>query len=439
MPSITGPKGGGVARPEPITPLVPLVPREMVVAPFFAAVKQTQEREVVVDGRRWVIGMAHPTKRRPSPALDMRHGRACFTLLSFRDRLQNGREIFFSMNEFCRRYASSQGGRYASDILNVLFDLQETWVAREVDAGKVEYFQILGDIKIHQKTARRREALKALSMQQEMWLDRVTLSPEFFGLLRRWEELTRICLHVLTSIRSPKAQAIYTYIPSRAIHHTRSEPFSINLATILEQIGAPVPSAKSRRRQIFVQNNHSILSQLNGAEVVDGILRAELAETRDGTDLKLLFWVEKGRGAEAPVVPPRKSKMLEAWMRGGRSRSSFQERLKKAGPLRDHHLDLLERAGADLEASQTFFEMAYALLGPRFEQGSCRKPRAMRSRAIAPATRPGASSTGCCTNSSGVRTTKEDSPDFLVQLRKRLVQLRKVLVQLRKTGSRNPL
>ena len=185
-------------------PIIPLVPREMIVAPFFAAVKQTQAREIVVDGKRWVIGLDHPTKRRSSPALDMRHGRACFTLLSFRDRMENGREIFFSMNEFCHRYASSQGGRYASDILNVLFDLQETWVAREIDDGKVEYFQILGDIKIHQKTARRHDALKALAMQQEMWLDRVTLSPEFFGLLKRWEELARICLHVLTSIRSPQ-------------------------------------------------------------------------------------------------------------------------------------------------------------------------------------------------------------------------------------------
>ena len=347
--------------------MTPLVPRHMVVAPFFAAVKQTQEREVVVDGKRWVIGLDHPTKRRSSPALDMRHGRACFTLLSFRDRLQNEREIFFSMNEFCRRYASSQGGRYASDILNILFDLQETWVAREVDDGKVEYFQILGDIKIHQKTARRRDALKALSMQKEMWLDRVTLSPEFFGLLKRWEELARICLHVLTSIRSPKAQAIYAYIPSRAVHHTKSKPFSINLATILEQIGAPVPSAKSKRKQIFVQNNNSILSQLNGAEVIDGILRAELAETRNNSDFKLLFWVEKERGPE-PIVPPKKSKMLEAWIRGGRSQSAFQERLKKTSPLQNHHLEILERAGAKLETSETFFEMAYALLGPRFER-----------------------------------------------------------------------
>ena len=356
-------------KPEPITPLVP---REMIVAPFFAATKQTRGREIVVDGRRWVIGLDHPTRRRPSPALDMRHGRACFTLLSFRDRMKNGREIHFSMNEFCRRYASSQGGRYASDILNVLFDLQETWVSREVDGDQVEYFQIVGDIKIHQRSARRRDALRALAMQQEMWLDRVTLSPEFFGLLKRWEELARICLHVLASIRSPKAQAIYTYIPSRAVHRTRSSPFSINLATILEQIGAPVPSAKSARKKIFTQNNNSILSQLDGAEVIDGLLRAELAETQDGSDYKLLFWVEKGGAPEPvaaePVTPPRKSSMLEAWLKSGRSRASFQQRLKNAGALQNHHLELLERAGVQLEKTGRFFEMAYALLGPRFER-----------------------------------------------------------------------
>ena len=364
MPSLADSKEEDVPKLEPITPLVP---REMIVAPFFAAVKQSKEREIVVDGKRWVIGLDHPTKRRSSPALDMRHGRACFTLLSFRDRLQNGREIFFSMNEFCRRYASSQGGRYAREILNILFDLQDTWVAREIDSGKVEYFQILGDIKIHQKTARRHDALKALSMQQEMWLDRVTLSPEFFGLLKRWEELARICLHVLTSIRSPKAQAIYTYIPSRAVHHTKSKPFSINLATILEQIGAPVPTAKSKRKQVFTQNKNSILSQLNGAEIIDGILRVEMVETRNGSDSKLIFWVEKNNDSK-PVIPPKKPKMLEAWIKGGHSQTSFQERLKKAKSLEYHHRELLDRAGVKLEKTEKFFEMAHALLGPRFEK-----------------------------------------------------------------------
>lgn len=212
-------------------------------------------------------------------------------------------------------------------------------------------------------THRRREALKALSLQQEMWLDRVTLSPEFFGLLKRREELARICLHVLTSIRSPKAQAIYTYIPSRAVHRSKSKPFSINLATLLEQIGAPVPGAKSKRKQIFTQNSNSILSQLNGAEVIDGILRAELAETHDPSDYELILWVEKGQAPE-PISPPKKSKMLEAWLKGGRSRASFQERLKNTGPLPYHHIELLERAGVRRHKTEKFLQMAYALLGP---------------------------------------------------------------------------
>ena len=58
--------------------------------------------------------------------------------------------------------------------------------------------------------------------------------------------------------------------------------------------------------------------------------------------------------------------MLEAWLEGGRPRAAFQERLKNAGALHFHHLELLERAGVQLEKTETFFQMAYALLGPRF-------------------------------------------------------------------------
>ena len=350
--------------PEQITPLVP---REMIVAPFFAAAKQHQGREITVDGRRWVIGVDHPTRRRPSPALDMRHARACFALLSYRDRLHNGRDIFFSMNEFCHRYASSQGGRYASDILNVLFDLQDTWIAREIDGGKVEYFQILGDIKILQKTARRHDALKTLSINHEMWLDRVTLSPEFFGLLKRYEELARIRLDVLISLTSPKAQAMYTYIPSRAVHHTESQPFAINLATILQQIGVRIPSAKSKRKQVFTQNKTSILSQLDGAEIIDGVLRVKLAETTDGSDFKLNFWVEKENISKVPN-PPTRSKMLAAWIEGGRSRASFQERLRQSRPLEYRHRETLEKIRVNMETSEKFFQNACALLGHRFDR-----------------------------------------------------------------------
>lgn len=350
-------------------PIIPLVPREMVVAPFFAAVKQSEPRELIIDGKRWVIGIDHPTKRRRSPALDMRHAKACFSLLSFRDRLQNGRDIYFSMNEFCKRYASSQGGRYARDILNILYDLQETYVARELGDGNIEYFQILGEIKIHQKAARRKDALQAVSMQKEMWLDRVTMSPEFFGLLRRWEELARIRLDVLTSLKSVKAQAIYAYIPSRAAHHTKEDPFSIKVSNVLRQIGAPVPEHKSVRKKIMTQHgDSSILGQLDRSETVDGLLRVEMVETLDKTDFKLNFWLEREKAEPPPLenINDSNGKMLQAWIKSGRSQQTFYERIKKSQPLDDYHKELLEKAEVDLGKTEKFFEMAASVLGTAY-------------------------------------------------------------------------
>ena len=70
--------------------IVPFVPREFVVAPFFAADKQpadAEPREIIVDGKKWQIGVNEPSTGVASPALDIRHGRACFALLSFRDRI----------------------------------------------------------------------------------------------------------------------------------------------------------------------------------------------------------------------------------------------------------------------------------------------------------------------------------------------------------------
>jgi hypothetical protein len=77
--------------------------------------------------------------------------------------------------------------------------------------------------------------------------------------------------------------------------------------------------------------------------------------------------VEENNASE-PLTPPKKSKMLEAWIKGGRSQSAFQKRLKKAKSLESYHRELLERAGVKLEKTRKFFEMAHALLGPRFDK-----------------------------------------------------------------------
>lgn len=351
--------------------ITPLVPKEFVTAPFFAAVRQSEPRQLSIGDYLWTIGVDHPTERRPSPALDIRHGRACFTLLSFMERYSNTRDIKFSMYEFCRRYARQQGGRYNRDLLGLLFDLQETWVSRAWTKGDVDHeekFTIIGEIKVHHKVIKRADAKEALTNQTELSLDRVSLSPEFFELLAHWENLTRIRLDVLTSIRSPKAQAIYAYIPSRASYHSKSNPFSITTTRILEQISATIPSAKSKRHQIFTQNKNSVLSQLDGVETMDGILKVSIEETVDGSDYKLNFWKEENPEMNRPDAA-QKSKSLEAWLRSGRSEAEYRSKASKARPLDFYQIDNLEKACVTLEGNQPFFELMLALLGPsKFDQ-----------------------------------------------------------------------
>jgi hypothetical protein len=100
----------------------------------------------------------------------------------------------------------------------------------------------------------RRDSAEARSPQTEFKLNEVTLSPEFYDLLNRIAELQDLKLSVFTSIRSPLAQAIYLYIPSRSVHHDASTPFEISLRTLLEQVSFPIPHFPSKRKQLF--KNH---------------------------------------------------------------------------------------------------------------------------------------------------------------------------------------
>jgi hypothetical protein len=96
-----------------------IIPKDYSVGPVFAAIKQPEgkTREVTVMGRRYQIGGFHPLRPdlKPGelpPALDVRHARALFALLSFRNPEEDIPDIHFSFNEFCHRYAHSNGGRY---------------------------------------------------------------------------------------------------------------------------------------------------------------------------------------------------------------------------------------------------------------------------------------------------------------------------------------
>ncbi len=351
------------SKPPPADQVTPLVPRDFITKPFFPARKQDKPRIIEYQGATWTIGA--PRLDRPHeehPPFDMRHGRVCFALLTFRDRLREEKQIHFSINELAHRVARSNGGRYTRDLLGILYDLHETWVRIDQPDGSFDKFHPIESIRIHGKPVRRRDALDAASRQQELWLDFVHLNPTFFGLVRHYKTLARIRFDVLTSLSSDTAQAIYCFLPSRAVHRAADDPFEIRLDTLLEQIGLPVPRYKSRRRQIFTQHKRPILDQLDGAETMAGPLRVALAETSDGSDFKLRAWVEKPAVDPSPPATPQGT-LLKAWTAGGRSRDEFHQRVSNAAPLTDHHVYLIQKAGATYSSNERFFQMVAALLG----------------------------------------------------------------------------
>lgn len=350
-------------------------PQDYFLGPIFAATKQTGPRQVTVkvnvDGeiveRQYFMGGFHPLRpNHPPPALDVRHARAIFALLSFRDPYEENRLICFSFNEFCRRYANTNGGRYSRAIREILADLADSYIrVLEVNTGVSHTYRLIEKLDIVERPIRRRDAALATSNQREMWFNGCVLSEDFFSLLNRIAELQYLKLSVFTSIRSPLAQAIYLYIPSRAFHHSEEKPFEIAISKLLEQVSFPKPEFKSFRKKLFTQNRNSILQQLDGVETLTGHFRVKLVETENKADWKLLAWVEPEKKPKPRTT--EHSKLLAAYLKSGRPRELFDRALEVIAPLSDYDLDLLEMAGVGVSGNRRFFEMVKALLkAPRF-------------------------------------------------------------------------
>ena len=348
--------------------LVP-APRDYFLGPVFAATKQAASRQVTIGDRRYQIGGFHPLDpmKRP-PALDVRHARAIFTLLSFRDPFEETRMVRFSMNEFCRRYARTNGGRYSRDIRRIFGDLLDTYIRiQDVATSIAHSYRLIERVHIEERPIRRKDDKRADNPQLELWFNAITLSEEFYAVMNRIAELHHLKLDVFTAIRSPLAQAIYLYIPSRAHHHTEKKPFEINITTLLQQVSHPIPEHKSLRKRLFTQNRHSIMSQLDGTETLSGIFRVNLAETTDGNDWKIQAWVERAeQGKPTRKLPD--SKMVQAFLRSGRTREDLERRLSKIAPLTAYDRELLGLGKIQVEGNTRFFELAKALVGAtRFE------------------------------------------------------------------------
>jgi hypothetical protein len=341
-------------------------PKDFFLGPVFAATPQTGQREIIVGHRHYLLGGFDPLDpdARP-PALDVRHARAIFTLLVFRsDYSDNPRLIRFAFNEFCRRYAHSNGGRYLRAIKKIISELMRSYIqVTDMQTKLATSYRLIERVVIPGRAISRRDSSEARSPQTELRLNEITLSAEFYALLNRIAELQDLKLSVFTSIRSPLAQAIYLYIPSRSAHHDESNPFEISIRTLLEQVSFPIPIFKSKRKELFTKHQEegrSILQQLNGKETLTGMFRVKLAETVDGADWKLLTWVEKTPKAKRLINSD--SKIIRAYLASGRPAEYLEQALASVTPLNDYQIELLQAGQVEIEKNRKCLEWMRAVL-----------------------------------------------------------------------------
>jgi len=274
----------------PCTRKTVLVPRDFVVSPLFPAYGRPG-RSVVIAGRKWEFGVPNPLKPGTGETvhLDIRHGAACFTLLSFRNIVLGGSMIPFSLNEFCLRLFGYNDGRAYKMGRSILGDLRDCWIRITEQDGSTRTFTIIESIEVQGRVKGWRNYEKTM----ELWLDRVRLHPEFLKLLNDIERIANIRIDVLNRMSSPISKSIYAFLPSRAAFRSKSNPFQISLGTLLGQIGCRPPRFKSHRKKLFTQHSSPVIFQLDGAEMLSGMLRVKLEETADKSDWELVAWCEK--------------------------------------------------------------------------------------------------------------------------------------------------
>ncbi|MGA8655236.1 MAG: hypothetical protein WB586_03740 [Chthoniobacterales bacterium] len=352
---------------------ISLVPRDWLSGPVFSPRKQTAVREVLVNNNIWRMGIANPLTNQPSSQIDMTHVRVLLGVLSF---WKGDNPLSMSIRELARRASGSFGGAYFKLLRQKLGELRDYWIAVELEKGQKRMFPALSRIEITTRNVRSKRgdnerqqklalddwtvARKEGTSGTHVQLDNVALAPEFVELLLDWTQLMHVRLDVLRRLTSDMAQAIYLFIPSRAVYHTKDDPWKISLTNLFEQLGMNIPSSKSVRKKLLTQRRTSVMRQLNDVPVLKGFLKVSLRLNKDKTDWLFLAWVE-GQDAE---LYSSDSSLTEAWRKSGRDEKELVKLLKSTLPeLTDEARELAKLATVDLGNIERFLRICTMILG----------------------------------------------------------------------------
>jgi len=342
-----------------------LVPRDMVTKPFFPAIPQDRPRTVVVsENTSYLIGYKDDEywKFGETRAFDIRHGKLMFILLSLVElhKIENADKkaplpLKVSVYRLCKMFypdVSNPGKKQYKEIGSLLGDLRSIVVKYDHEDNE-NIFTVL----FYDTEAKRNRSGKIVN--KTFFITDLRFSPTFLKYFLDTERLN-IRLDVMLSLKSNLAVSVYTYIPSRASHHSHANPFKISFKELLMQVerGRDFPTKSERLREFYApERNRNIFSELDGKQTLTGTLRATYEEAED--DYHAIFWIEK---SEQPL---QDDAFLKHLFQQYKIPDSLHKRLLKGikGHLNDYAAEKICSLGIDIEQNHDFYVVAQNILG----------------------------------------------------------------------------
>ncbi len=346
------------------------VPKNWVSAPLFPPLPQTEPYSVEfgydpnsrIPKYRWTTGCDIPLEyRRPhekSPYLrgfDTRHSDLIYLFMTEYQakRIPASGEYIIGYNKLLEKIGKTTGPKERKYISLLLDDLYNINVFLEdLSTGKGYIFRPI-------------KTLETKMVGKERTLANLCLDERLISFLNTIEDFLHFRFDVKASMSSTVAQAMYTYLPSRAVSHKEDNPWKIRLENLMAELKIPMEKykGKARRKQFFTQNKKSILSQLDGAPIATGdLLRVKLEPTKDDTDYNLCLWTE------AYTQKPRDSKVLTWWLDAGRDPKEYAELVRNKRQISCSTYEHLQCMGFDPAKDKNYFELCQALYPHDFDE-----------------------------------------------------------------------
>ena len=365
------------------------LPSVWVSAPLFPPLPQTESYSITFwDGRySWTTGFKNTlayTRDYDSPYLrgfDIRHYDLIAAFISEyrRGHIDKAGKLYVSYKGLLSLIGKTTGSLQIKSVSLLLDDLWNTNILWEDNEKKTAVlFRTLS--KIETRTEDGNNTLVSIQ-----------LDPNFITFIDQIEKFISVRLDVKVKLPSPVAQAIYTYIPSRAIYSTIENPWRISLTKLMKELRLPLEkySSKSEKKKLFTQHKNSIMQQLDGQPLRSGdLFRCTLEEKKDKTDYYFCCWVQKTE------KKTRKSPLLQSWIDAGRDVKIFYKLVDERKPLTRKTIEDLKDMGFDPVKDRAYFEVAKAIMAylcdPDFEgyiadihsrcmEGTVRDPKALLS------------------------------------------------------------